>query len=442
MAESNMKKSLGFGAALSTVAGTIIGTGAFFKASAVTTATMSISLALFAWLLGGIINLCAGLTAAEVAAIFPETGGIIRYIKEPFGKFWGFISGWAYGIVYMPANVAAFAIAFGTQFAGLFHLTDSWIVPVGMITSLSVALLNFISAKCGGVVSSITLVIKLLALAMIVVFGFLQPGGVDFRLFPIQAGPHRELWGALGTALLATMFAYDGWIHVGTLAGEMKNPQKDLPRAIAVGLTIVIIAYLLVNAVFYYVVPVNQVAGNLNVSMDVADKIFGGVGGKIVTIGILVSVYGGMNGYTMTGMRVPYVMGQEKTLPFSNFFAKLNKAGVPWASGLVQYIIACLMMLSGQFDAITNMLIFVIWFFYCMVFIGVMKMRKTRPDLKRSYKVPLYPVIPLIALVGGAFILISTLIQQFTTTAIGIIITLIGVPIYFYMQKKNAKVEH
>ena len=155
-----------------------------------------------------------------------------------------------------------------------------------MITSLSVALLNFISAKCGGVVSSITLVIKLLALAMIVVFGFLQPGGVDFRLFPIQAGPHREFWGALGTALLATMFAYDGWIHVGTLAGEMKNPQKDLPRAIAVGLTIVIIAYLLVNAVFYFVVPINQIAGKLNVSIEAADKIIGGIGGKIVSAGI------------------------------------------------------------------------------------------------------------------------------------------------------------
>lgn len=439
MAENNehMKKSLGFGATLSTVAGTIIGTGVFFKASAVTTATMSISLALFAWFLGGIINMCAGLTAAEVASAFPETGGIVKYIEEPFGKFWGFLTGWAYGIVYMPANVAAIAIAFGTQFAGLFHLADSWIVPVGMITALSVALLNFISAKCGGWVSSVTLIVKLLPLAAIVILGFMHPGGVDFRLFPIQAGPHRQLWAALGTALLATMFAYDGWIHVGTLAGEMKNPQKDLPKAIAIGLLIVITVYMLVNAVFYYVVPVNQVAGNLNVSMDVANKIFGGMGGKIVTIGILISVYGGMNGYTMTGMRVPYAMGKERTLPFSNFFSKLNKAGVPWASGLVQYVIACLMMLSGQFDAITNMLIFVIWFFYCMVFVGVMKMRKTRPDLKRPYKVPLYPIIPLIALVGGAFILISTLIQQFVTTAIGIVITLIGVPIYFYMQKKN-----
>lgn len=439
MAESNehMKKSLGFGATLSTVAGTIIGTGVFFKASAVTTATMSISLALFAWFLGGIINMCAGLTAAEVAAAFPETGGIVKYVEEPFGKFWGFLTGWAYGIVYMPANVAAIAIAFGTQFAGLFHLADSWIVPVGMITALSVALLNFISAKCGGWVSSVTLVVKLLPLAAIVILGFMHPGGVDFRLFPIQAGPHRQLWAALGTALLATMFAYDGWIHVGTLAGEMKNPQKDLPKAIAIGLLIVITVYMLVNAVFYYVVPVNQVAGNLNVSMDVANKIFGGMGGKIVTIGILISVYGGMNGYTMTGMRVPYAMGKERTLPFSNFFSKLNKAGVPWASGLVQYIIACLMMLSGQFDAITNMLIFIIWFFYCMVFVGVMKMRKTRPDLKRPYKVPLYPIIPLIALIGGAFILISTLIQQFVTTAIGVVITLIGVPIYFYIQKKN-----
>lgn len=435
--KDHMKKSLGFGATLSTVAGTIIGTGVFFKASAVTTATMSISLALLAWLLGGIISMCAGLTAAEMAAAFPQTGGITKYIEEPFGKFWGFITGWAYGIVYMPANIAAIAIAFGTQFVSLFHIADSWIVPVGMITALTVMLLNFISAKFGGLVSSITLIIKLIPLALIVVFGFLHSGGVDFRLFPVAAGGSHSLLGALGTALLATMFAYDGWIHVGTLAGEMKHPRVDLPRAIAFGLLIVIAVYMLVNAVFYYVLPVNQIAGNLKVSTQVAEAIFGGFGGKLVTIGILVSVYGGLNGYVMTGMRVPYAMGQEKLLPFSNALSKLNKAGVPWVSGLVQLGIATLMMLSGQFDAITDMLIFVIWFFYCMVFIGVVKLRKERPDMNRPYKVPLYPIVPLIAIVGGGFILASTLIQQFVTTIIGIVITLVGIPVYLYIRQKN-----
>lgn len=432
-----LKKSVGFMSALSLVAGTVIGTGVFFKASAVTEATQSVSLALFAWFLGGLITMCAGLTGAELAAAIPEDGGLVRYIERPYGKFWGFLTGWAYGIVYFPANVAAISIAFGTQFAGLFGLSDSWIVPVGMITALSVALLNFISAEFGGWVSSVTLVVKLLPLAAIVILGFLHPGGVDFRLFPITAGPHREFWSALGTALLATMFAYDGWIHVGSIAGEMKNPRKDLPKAIALGIIIIMLVYLLVNAVFLYVEPINHVAGNLNVSMDVAEKIFGGMGGKIVTIGILVSVYGGLNGYTMTGMRVPYIMGKQKTLPFSKAFAKLNKAGVPWVSGIIQYIIACLMMLSGQFDAITNMLIFVIWFFYCMAFVGVITLRKKEPDMNRPYKVPFYPVIPIIALLGGAFILISTLIQQFVTTAIGIIITLIGIPVYFYIQRKN-----
>lgn len=439
--KKGLKKSIGFMAALSTVAGTVIGSGVFFKASAVSQSTGSISLSMLAWFVGGIITICAGLTGAELAAAFPETGGLTRYIEHAYGEFWGFLAGWAQAIIYFPANVAALAVVFGTQTCNLLGLDVKWIVPIGMIAAISVALLNFISAKFGGWVQSVALVIKLLPLAAIVLLGFMHSDGTNFSLFPVVAGPHHQFWTALGNALLATMFAYDGWIHVGNIAGEMKNPRKDLPRAIAIGLTIIMIVYMLVNAVFFWVLPISSIAGNLNAASLAAKHIFGGIGGKIVTVGILISVYGTINGYTMTGMRIPYIMGKQKKLPFANVFAKLNKAGVPFAAGLIQYVIAVLMMLSGSFDQITNMLIFVIWVFYMMAFVAVITLRKTRPDLKRPYKVPLFPWIPIIAILGGAFILINTLFTQFTTTIIGIIATLIGVPVYYYLKKKNGGFE-
>lgn len=434
--EGHLKKSIGFFPALSTVMGTVIGTGVFFKAAAVTSSTGTVSLALLAWFLGGVITMCAGLTGAELAAAFPETGGLTRYIEHTYGNFWGFLAGWAQAIIYFPANVAAISIAFGTQFTNLFALSQKWIVPVAIITALSIVLVNAISAKVGGWVTSVALVFKLIPLALIVLLGFFHSGGVNFSLFPVVAGPHRAFWSALGNGLLATMFAYDGWIHVGNIAGEMKNPKKDLPRAIALGITLIMVVYLLVNAVFLYIEPINHVAGNLNVASDVAKVLFGGMGGKFITIGILISVYGGLNGYTMTGMRIPYVMGKEHKLPFGNTFGKLNKAGVPAVAGFIQYGIAFLMMLSGQFDAITNMLIFVIWVFYCMAFVAVFILRRRQPDLNRPYKVPLYPWIPLVALLGGLFILINTLFTQFFTTAIGIVVTALGIPFYMYLSKK------
>lgn len=434
--EKGLKKSIGFGAALSTVAGTVIGTGVFFKASAVTEYTGSASLAMFAWLLGGLITICAGLTGAELAAMYPETGGLTRYIGHSYGKFWGFLAGWAQAIVYFPANIAAIAIAFGTQFANLFGVSNAWIIPVAVAVSLFIMLINFISVKVAGRVTTIALICKLIPLIAIVVLGFFHSGTGHLSLFPIASGASHPFWTALGQGLLATMFAYDGWLHIGNIAGEMKNPKRDLPLAISIGIAIIMVVYLLVNGVFYWIKPVGDISGNLNIASDVSKVIFGDLGGKIITIGILISVFGGLNGYIMTGMRIPYIMGQKKELPFSDKLSKLNKSGIPYVGGLLQFGIAFLMMLSGQFDAITNMLVFVIWLFYTMAFVAVIKLRKTDPDIERPYKVPLYPLIPLIAICGGLFILINTFITQLPITLIGLGITVIGIPIFYYMEKK------
>ena len=316
-------------------------------------------------------------------------------------------------------------------------MKDSLIVPVAMLTALSIYFINCLGSKAGGMLQSITLIIKLIPIILIVAVGFFQDTTVEFSLFPIDSGQHQGFFTALGAGLLATMFAYDGWMHVGTIAGELKNPKRDLPGAITIGLGAVMVVYLLINAVFLMTLPVSEISGNLNAASEASRMIFGDGGGKIVTIGIMVSVYGALNGYLMTGMRVPYAMAERNGLPFKNFFLKLTPGQAPWASGLVQLIIAYIMMSLGAFDTITNMLIFVIWTFYTMAFVAVILLRRREPEMERPYKVPLYPIVPLIAIVSGIFVLINTLFTQTLLAMIGIVITLLGIPIYYYTKKKE-----
>ena len=296
------------------------------------------------------------------------------------------------------------------------------IVPVAVTAAVSIMLINFLGSKAGGAFQSITLVCKLIPLFVIVIFGLFRQEGVDFQLFPIQAGENLSFFSALGAGLLATMFAYDGWIHVGNISGELKKPAKDLPKAISLGIIGIMIVYLL---------------GNSNAASDVAKMIFGGFGGRLVTVGILISVYGTINGYTLTGMRLPYVMAKENNLPFSKLFAKLHdKTKVPVAAGILELVIAIGMMMVGGFDTLTDMLIFVIWIFYTIVFVGVILLRKKEPDLIRPYKVPMYPFIPLVAIIGGTFIVSSALITQTFLASMGIALTLAGVPFYLYLKRR------
>ncbi|EGW2152256.1 amino acid permease [Enterococcus faecium] len=408
--ENELKRTMGFFTALSTVMGTVIGAGVFFKAASVAEVTGSASLHMFSWFLGGMISVCAGLTGAELAAAIPETGGMIKYIERIYGNTAAFLLGWAQVVIYFPAAVTA---------------------------AVSILLINFLGSKAGGAFQSITLVCKLIPLFVIVIFGLFRQEGVDFQLFPIQAGENLSFFSALGAGLLATMFAYDGWIHVGNISGELKKPAKDLPKAISLGIIGIMIVYLLVNAVFLRTASIDGVAGNSNAASDVAKMIFGGFGGRLVTVGILISVYGTINGYTLTGMRLPYVMAKESNLPFSKLFAKLHdKTKVPVAAGILELVIAIGMMMIGGFDTLTDMLIFVIWIFYTMVFVGVILLRKKEPDLFRPYKVPMYPFIPLVAIIGGTFIVSSTLITQTFLASMGIVLTLAGIPIYLYLKRR------
>lgn len=436
---NELKKTLGLSAALSTVVGVVIGSGVFFKPQAVYTATNGApGLGIIAWILGGIITITAGLTAAEVSAAIPKTGGMMTYIEEIYGARLGFLTGWMQTVLFFPGTIAALAVIFAQQVAELMGYSSdqmSLVLPIAIVVVLFVALLNTVGSSLGGTIQTVATVCKLVPLVLIIIFGFIRGNGNPI-IQPL-VGPNVSVAGALGSVLIATLFAYDGWINVGAIAGEMKDPGKDLPRAIIGGLSIVMAIYIIINLAYLWVAPASELKDATAPAALVANKIFGPIGGKIITVGILISVFGALNGYLLTGPRVAYAVSKQGLFPFSRTFSKLNKGGVPANAIWLIAILASIYALSGQFNLLTDLTVFAVWVFYVLTFIGVMKLRKDRPDLERPYKVPLYPVIPLIAIIGGLFVIINQLLTATLIAVGGIVITLIGWPVYEVTSKRK-----
>ena len=442
MENKQLQKSLGIAAALSTVVGMVIGGGVFFKPQAVYTLTGGApGLGILAWIIAGIMTITAGLTAAEVSAAIPKTGGMMVYIEEIYGKKLGFLTGWMQTVLFFPATAAAIAVMFGQQAALLLN-NSSLVMPMSIGVILLIGILNTFGSKTSGAIQTVSTVCKLIPLVLIIVFGFIKGSGDNPVMSPLVAEGISPM-GIIGQLLVAILFAYDGWINVGAIAGEMKNPGKDLPKAIIGGLSIVMAINVVINLAYLWVLPASELAQYASPASIVAEKIFGPVGGKLINVGILVSVFGCLNGYLLTGPRIPYTLANQKVLPA--MFGKLNKHGVPANATLFMAVLSAIYALSGQFNLLSDLSMFAIWAFYTLTFIGVIKLRKTQPDLKRPYKVPFYPVIPIISICSGLFVVIDQLFLAGMKSSMislgGIIITLIGLPVYAVMTKKNSELQ-
>ena len=442
MEKKQLQKNLGAAAALSTVVGMVIGGGVFFKPQAVYEITGGgPGLGMIAWVLAGIMTITAGLTAAEVSAAIPKTGGMMVYIEEIYGKKLGFLTGWMQSVLFFPATIAAISVMFGQQAAILLG-NESLVIPMTVGVILLIGVLNTFGSKTSGAIQTVSTVCKLIPLVLIIVFGFIKGSGDNPIMNPLVAEGIRPM-GVIGQLLVAILFAYDGWINVGALAGEMKNPGKDLPKAIIGGLSIVMAINVVINLAYLWVLPASELAQYASPASIVAEKIFGPVGGKLINVGILVSVFGCLNGYLLTGPRIPYTLANQKLLPAT--FGKLNKNGVPANATLFMVVLSVIYALSGQFNLLSDLSMFAIWAFYTLTFIGVIKLRKTQPDLKRPYKVPFYPVIPIISICSGLFVVIDQLFLAGMKSSMislgGVIVTLIGLPVYAVMTKKNSELE-
>ena len=438
-----LQKSLGLSAALSTVIGMVIGGGVFFKPQAVYTLTGGApGLGMIAWFIAGVLTITAGLTAAEVSAAIPKTGGMMVYIEEIYGKKLGALTGWMQSSLFFPATIAALAVMFANQTIALLGLNANLSMPITIGTILFIAILNTLGSKTSGAIQTVSTIGKLVPLAILIIFGFVKGEGSNPIVTPLVASDVSP-FAIIGQVLIAILFAYDGWINVGALAGEMKDPGKDLPKAIVGGLSITMAVYIAINLAYLWVLPADQIANFANPASAVAEVIFGQIGGKVVTVGILISVFGCVNGYLLTGPRVLYTLGQQKSILGYKAIGSLNKNDVPANATLIMGILASLYALSGQFNLLSDLSMFAVWSFYVLTFVGVIKLRKTQPNLHRPYKVPLYPILPITAILGGSFVVLNQLLfAGMTNTLIslgGVVITLIGLPIYNLAQKQVAK---
>lgn len=429
-----MQRQISFGQALATVVGSVIGAGVFFKIGTITQQTGSPSMTIFVWILAGLISICSGLTVSEIAAAL-NVNGAIEYLDYAYGNIWGFLFGWAEMAVYFPAQIAALSAIFGEQFVtllGLKGLDSKWVALALVLFLLGI---NLLGTKAAARMQAVVTVIKLIPLALIIFFGFLNPHPVAISLFPPAPGADQSWLGAVSQGLLSALFAFEGWIIVTNLAKEVRDPTKDLSRAIIIGLSVVTVIYVLINYAFMTVLPFGKIAGNQNTAFYASLRLFGPVGGKFVTTGILISVYGACNGFMLTGIRTPFILAQAGRLPFSSKLGRSSvRTGVPVFSALLVDAIALVMIALGNFDILTDMLVFVMWTFTTLLSVAVFILRKREPELERPFKAPGYPLIPLISVIGGLFIIVMTVINQFVLSVIGLGLTLLGLPIYYWVK--------
>lgn len=442
MEGKEMQKTMGAAVALSMVVGCVIGSGVFFKPQAIYTATGGApGIGIISWVIGGLITLCAGLTVAEIAVVIPKTGGMMVYLEEVFGEKVGYLTGWMQCVLFYPGTSAALAVAFGNQLSELLG-NPGWAVGIAIVDIIVVAIINNVGSKAAGLVQTLATIGKVIPLILIAIFAFVKGSGTNPILSPM-VGDGLSTGTVLGSVLIAILFAYEGWINVTPIVGEMKDPGKDLPKAFAGGILIIMAIYLLVNVAYLWVLPADQLAQHSSPAVAVAEVIFGPVGGKIIAVGILISVFGALNGFLLAGSRVVYTLGVQQTIPGYKFFGKLNKSDVPGNGVILVAFLACIYALTGQFNLLTDLATFTGWLFYVMTFIAVIILRKTKPDVERVYKVPLYPIVPAIAILGGGFVLVNQLFLAGSGPRMialaGIVITLIGLPIYMTMSKKKAQ---
>ena len=434
-----MKKNLGFMTAMSIVVGCVIGAGVFFKPYAIYQATGGApGMGILAWIIGGLISLFAALTFSEVAILIPKTGGMVAYLTDAYDERLGFLAGWMQVIIFYPSFLAGYGVKVGSELSE--WIGAQYALPVAIAVIIALVAFNCLGSRTAGGMQVVSTACKLIPLVLLMVFGFIR-GSNHAPVFSPMVGQGKGVGGVLGSTLLAVLFAFEGWTNVGTIAGEMKHPGRDLPRAIVCGVSIIMAVYLVINIAYLMVIPASELMNLESPATAVATKLFGTSGGLLIKIGIIISVIGAGNGFLMSGSRVAYQLAVQKTLPGSGALGRLNNRQVPANAIILVGFLACLYSLSGEFDLLTDLGVFSCWIFYTLTFACVIRLRRIHPEWERKYKVPLYPVIPALAILSGLFVIFSQLFLSGTRSAVmalcSVGITLVGLPVYYAVRKRR-----
>ncbi len=469
---TSLAKKIGFWSATSIIIGSIIGSGVFMKPASMAAQLGSPVWLTLVWVIAGIFSLFGALIYAELGAMMPETGGIYVYFRKMFGGFVAFLYGWAAFSVINTAAVAAISFVCA-QYADYFlHLprfdamteqSVTWHIPfigdlyplqnIG-VKSLAVFLValftavNYISTKAGSAFQVVSTFIKVAVIALLVI-GIFASGNGDFHNFIAAENPKQG--GALLSGIIAAMtgafFAYDGWINITFMAGEVKQPQKNIPKSLFIGVFVCVAVYVLVNQAYLYVLPVETIAGSSLVAADAIRISWGSSGGAIIAAMIVICTLGAINGSTMATTRVTYAMGKDKVfLPWAG--KEQKRFQTPGNALLLHGAWTCVFIITGSFDMLADMFVFITWIAYGLGAVGIFMLRRKMPQKERPYKIWGHPFVTMLFIVFSAFYLITTVYNDVTNyladrqpvinSVLGLVITAIGIPLYFYFRKRRA----
>ncbi|MBQ6395660.1 MAG: amino acid permease [Atopobiaceae bacterium] len=434
--DKGLKKDLSWMTATSIVVGCVIGAGVFFKPYAIYQATGGApGMGILAWILGGIMSILGALTFAEVAILIPKTGGMVAYLTEAYSERIGFLAGWMQVVIFYPAFLAGYGVKVGSELGE--YIGEQFALPIAIIVIVALVVVNVLGSRAAGGMQVVATICKLIPLVLLIIFGFVRGSGSNPVLSPL-VGEGKNVGGVLGSTLLAVLFAFEGWTNVGAIAGEMKDPARDLPRAIVGGVSIIMAVYLAINVAYLWVLPADELMNLESPAAAVATIIFGEGGGMLIKVGIIISVIGAGNGFLMSGSRVAYQLAEQGTLPKSEVLAKINDRHVPENSIILIGVLACIYSLTGEFDLLTDLGVFSCWVFYTLTFTCVIHLRRVHPEWERPYKVPGYPIVPILAIASGLYVIVSQLFLAgegaMLMSIASVVITLIGMPVYMVIK--------
>jgi APA family basic amino acid/polyamine antiporter len=472
MSAVQLERKLGLYACISIVVGAVIGSSIFMKPAIMAAQVGSPVTLLLVWVIAGVVSIFGGMINAEIGTVLPNTGGQYVYFRHMYGEFFAFLYGWAAFIVINTAGIAAIAFVFA-QYSGYFvhlpHFSQAieksihvYLPGIGKLYLLEnfgvkclavlliviISFINYRSLKAGGAVQLLSALLKVGALLVLVFFIFFSGKG-SFSNFITPSINRDTSFAATVTGFIAAtsgaLAAYDGWNNLGFVAGEIKDPKKNIPRGLIIGLLICLLMYVLTSQAYLYVLPIDQMKNSPLVASDALAVVMGVVGGGLIALMVMISTLGAVNGNVMPCARVTFAMGEQKV--FSAWVGKVQpRFRTPGNALWLQCIWACLFVFSGSFDMLTDMFVFITWIFYGFAAYGIFILRKKMPDAERPYKVWGYPVIPRIFIFFSAFYFAVTLYTdvnnymsgktEFINSIYGLALTAAGIPLFYFFRWK------
>ena len=444
---TELKRQLGLLDSTMINVGTIIASAIFIVPSTIASQLHASAPAVLVWVVGGAVSLLGALAVAELGAAMPKAGGLYAYLSEAYGPVWGYLYGWTAGVVINPASIAAIAVGFATYVGFFLPLGTAGIKSVAILSIVALTVLNCLGVKPGTVTQNVLTLIKIGLVAALIITGFVLPGGSAANFEPLwPAASLGSLITPFGIAMVAVLWAYDGWIEITYVGGEVKDPGRNLPRSIVLATLIAVALYCLVTASFSYVLSPSRLAASPLVASDAAQVTLGRAGAGLVAVAIMISTLGSNNGIVLTAARIPYAMARDGLLPRA--LARVNPRFVtPVTSLVVQGVIAiALTWISIEpswKDTYGRLFTYVVlgeFIFYALSAGAVIVLRRRAPEMPRPYRTWGYPVTPLVFVLFSVWLIWNTAREQLLDFAVGMALMLVGLPWYWWRRGRWSRV--